>query len=90
MSSDSQTQPASHRPPLRLNRIGTARAASLVGSLALLVALVGWLAAADITPLVALSGVVGLSGIGLWMFLAPDDFRATLTGRRAIFGANSA
>lgn len=90
MSGNSQTQPSSTRAPLRLNRISAARFASLIGALALLVALAGWLASTDITPLVAIAGVIGFSGLGLWMFLAPDDFRATLTGRRAVFGANSA
>lgn len=72
-----------------LSRIRVARLASGIGAAAFTVAVVSWLLAGDVTGLTLVSGVMALLGIGLWMALAPDDFRALVTGRQAVYGTNS-
>ncbi|MCC7209476.1 MAG: GldG family protein [Anaerolineae bacterium] len=72
-----------------LSRIRVARLASGIGAVALTVAIVSWLLAGDVTALTLVSAVIALLGIGAWMLLAPDDFRALITGRQAVYGTNS-
>ncbi|MBO9310514.1 MAG: GldG family protein, partial [Chloroflexi bacterium] len=85
MASERRSQRA-----LVLDRLSVARWSSALGAAALVVALVAFLASGELSPLVAISALLGMGGLGLWMTLAPDDFRATLTGRHAVYGSNSA
>lgn len=84
---ETMTAPDSSRG---LDRLGVARLGSIVGALALIVAVIALLAQGDATPLVVGSALLAAIGIGLWVTLAPDDFRATISGRRAVYGTNSA
>jgi hypothetical protein len=84
MASEQRSQRA-----LVLDRLSVARWSSALGAAALVVALVAFLASGELSPLVAISALLGMGGLGLWMTLAPDDFRSTLTGRRAVYGSNS-
>jgi ABC-type uncharacterized transport system involved in gliding motility auxiliary subunit len=72
-----------------LSRIRIARVSSGIGAVALTVAVVSLLFSGDVTGLTLVSAVIALIGIGLWMLLAPDDLRALITGRRAVYGTNS-
>ncbi len=73
-----------------MKRLRIARTASLIGGGALVLAVVGLVASSDATPFVLIMAAAGFIGIGTWAALAPDDFRATLRGRRAAFGINNA
>jgi hypothetical protein len=78
------------RSALILNRVAVARYSSLIGGTALIVAVGALLASGELSPFVVISALIGLAGLSLWMTLAPDDFRSTLSGRRAVYGSNSA
>lgn len=75
--------------PLVLDRLSVARWSSAVGAVALVIAVVALLASGELSPLVVISALIGMGGLGVWMTLAPEDFRNTLTGRRAVYGSNS-
>src|SRR5258707_15426102 len=72
-----------------INRQTIARISSGAGSLALIVAILGLLLQHDITPLVLISALIAIVGIALWTVLAPNDFRALVSGRQALYGSNS-
>ncbi|MCC7447389.1 MAG: GldG family protein [Anaerolineae bacterium] len=74
---------------LALNRLRVARILSGIGALALVIAVIAFLLQRDITPLVLLSLVMGMVGIGLWTILAPNDLRSVISGRQALYGTNS-
>src|SRR5215213_5766841 len=77
------------RQPLMLNRISTARISSGIGAIALVVAILAFLLQRDVTPLVLLSALIAIFGIGLWTVLAPNDFKTLISGRQAYYGSNS-
>lgn len=82
-------QIASTRQPFVLNRLAVARTLSAIGSLGLVVAVVGFFLSGDVNAVViggALLAVIGISG---WTLLSPDDLRALITGRQTAFGSNS-
>lgn len=64
-----------------LDRLSVARWSSAVGATALIVAAVALLAGGELSPLVVIAALIGMGGLSLWMTLAPEDFRSTLTGR---------
>lgn len=72
-----------------ITRTQIGRAASLVGGVAFVVALglVFWQGGLTAWGMGAL--VVGMLGIGLWIVIAPEDFRDWITGRAARYGGNS-
>ncbi|MFN7209031.1 MAG: Gldg family protein [Aggregatilineales bacterium] len=74
---------------LVLNRLSVARWGSAVGATALIVAAMALLAGGELSPVVVIAALIGMGGLSLWMTLAPEDFRSTLTGRRAVYGSNS-
>ncbi|MBX3061707.1 MAG: GldG family protein [Anaerolineae bacterium] len=77
------------RKPLTLDRLTVARIASAVGSISLIVAVIAFLLAQDITTVVIVATVLAVIGIGAWTVLAPGDLRALLTGRQTVYGTNS-
>lgn len=77
------------RRALVLDRLSVARWSSAIGALGLVVAVLTFLASGELSPLVVISALIGMGGLSLWMTLAPEDFRSTLTGRRAVYGSNS-
>jgi ABC-type uncharacterized transport system involved in gliding motility auxiliary subunit len=72
-----------------LDRLSVARWSSAIGAVALVIAVVALLASGELSAVVVISALIGMGGLGVWMTLAPEDFRNTLTGRRAIYGSNS-
>jgi ABC-type uncharacterized transport system involved in gliding motility auxiliary subunit len=89
MSGDGRDRREAPGPRPAPNRADIARLSSAVGALALALAVTGWLLAGDVTPVVFGAALIAILGLGVWIALAPDDFRALITGRRAAHGSNS-
>jgi ABC-2 type transport system permease protein len=75
--------------PIVLNRLSVARLASIIGGVAFLVVILGFMAQRDLTPLTIVGTLVGIIGITVWTLLAPDDLRNLISGRQARYGSNS-
>lgn len=65
------------------------RAGSLVGGLALVIALVLFIWQGELTGWGLAALVVGIGGLTLWMTLAPNDFQDWISGRTTRYGGNS-
>jgi hypothetical protein len=81
------TQTASQS--ILLGRGGLARLSSGVGASGVVLAILLLLLNGEVSLLTVGALVVGLLGLAIWIALAPDDFRALLTGRQAAHGGNS-
>jgi ABC-type uncharacterized transport system involved in gliding motility auxiliary subunit len=72
-----------------INRVRLGRILSVVGAASLVVAVIALVAGgANLLKIGAL--VVAAAGLGGWLVLAPDDFRAFISGRRVRYGGFSA
>lgn len=70
-------------------RAAIASAASVAGSLALVVGAVLYLLTGEISTAVFLCVLIGVGGLGLWMAWAPDELRAWISGRQTRYGTAS-
>ena len=71
------------------DRLTVARASSGIGALAVVVAILAYLLQHDITPILLISALVGIGGLGVWIILAPDDLRAQGQEMHPVLTANS-
>ncbi len=74
---------------LPLKRAAVANAAGILGGAVLVLGALLYLALGTATVAVLACILVGAAGITLWMWWAPDDFRAWLTGRQTRYGTAS-
>lgn len=74
---------------LPLGRAAIANAAGILGGAVLVLGALLYLALGTATVAVLACILVGATGITLWMWWAPDDFRAWLTGRQTRYGTAS-
>ena len=74
---------------LPLKRAAVANAAGILGGAVLVLGALLYLALGTATVAVFACILVGATGITLWMWWAPDDFRAWLTGRQTRYGTAS-
>jgi len=74
---------------LPLGRAAIANAAGILGGAVLVLGALLYLALGTATVAVFACILVGATGITLWMWWAPDDFRAWLTGRQTRYGTAS-
>ncbi len=70
-------------------RLQVGRAASLIGGVALVIALVLFIWQGELTGWGLAALVVGIAGLTLWMTIAPNDFQDWIAGRAARYGGNS-
>lgn len=77
------------RDNLPLRRAAVANAAGILGGAVLVLGALLYLALGTATLAVFACILVGAAGITLWMWLAPDDFRAWLIGRQTRYGTAS-
>ncbi len=77
------------RDDLPLRRAAVANAAGILGGAVLVLGALLYLVLGTATLAVFACILVGAAGITLWMWLAPDDFRAWLTGRQTRYGTAS-
>lgn len=75
-------------PDITLNKL--ARWSAILGGLALLVALVFYLAERELAGFGFAFLVVGVIGLGFWILVAPDELRDWLTGRQVYYGTGTA
>ncbi|MCB9438068.1 MAG: GldG family protein [Anaerolineales bacterium] len=66
------------------------RRMAVLGALALLAALIIYLAEDELNTVVFVLLVAGVVGVGAWMLLAPDELRDWLTGRQVYYGTGTA
>src|SRR6185295_12517636 len=62
---------------------------SLIGSTSLLLGGIGLIWQAGLTLYVDILLIVGVIGIGLWVVMTPDDFKAFISGRQARYSTNA-
>ncbi len=72
-----------------LNKLSVARLGSGIGALSLIAAILIFLIQREVTAAVFLAAIIGVIGLTLWLTLAPDDLRAMISERQALYGGNS-
>ncbi|PJF41880.1 MAG: hypothetical protein CUN55_11070, partial [Phototrophicales bacterium] len=74
-------------PNFTIRRV--AHTAAILGSIALLAALIVYLSESALTTPVFVLLVIGLGGLSIWLVLAPDELRDWLMGRQVYYGIGS-
>jgi hypothetical protein len=72
--------------PIRLTRGRVAQWGSLIGAVALLAGIIGFIWQGGFSEIVIVSLAVGIAGLALWAVLAPQDFAGFVSGRRVRYG----
>jgi ABC-type uncharacterized transport system involved in gliding motility auxiliary subunit len=68
--------------PIIITRNQIGQWGSTIGGVGLLLGLLGWLWQGSITPIIAGLLVAGVLGIGLWVLMAPQEFKDFISGRQ--------